>query len=107
MFEGEAGVDAGGVTRDWFDGMARALAEDADDPKGTSFFAAATDQTLIPRCVDRVVLGDQPAEERFRGLLSLGKFLALAVLRERPLPLSFSIVACKYFLRVPVGLQDV
>jgi len=105
-FEGEAGIDAGGLTRDWFDGVAKALAQDADDPKGTSYLAAATDQTLIPRCVENILV-DTPSEERFRGLLSIGKFLALAVLRERPLPLSFSIVVCKYFLRVPVGMHDV
>eukprot|EP00411_Alexandrium_monilatum_P107564 CAMPEP_0175781666 /NCGR_PEP_ID=MMETSP0097-20121207/77386_1 /TAXON_ID=311494 /ORGANISM="Alexandrium monilatum, Strain CCMP3105" /LENGTH=49 /DNA_ID= /DNA_START= /DNA_END= /DNA_ORIENTATION= len=28
-FEGEEGVDLGGLSKDWFDAVARALAEDA------------------------------------------------------------------------------
>lgn len=102
-FKDEAGVDAGGLSRDWFDSVARALvagATQVDIKRGGGILTTAADQTLLPR--------PGPEDDlRFQNLFAFGKFLALAVLSARPLPLSFSIVACKYFLRVPVGLADV
>jgi len=101
MYLGEAGIDAGGVLRDWFDSLARALADGAEDLAGSSFFTLAPDQTLVPRPVK------YDDEEKFRVFLSIGKFIALIVLREKPVPLSFSLAVCKCFLKVPVGMSDV
>mmetsp|Transcript_37968 Transcript_37968/g.118459 ORF Transcript_37968/g.118459 Transcript_37968/m.118459 type:complete len:265 (+) Transcript_37968:821-1615(+) len=39
--------------------------------------------------------------------MSLGRFMALAVFHQHPLPLSFSLILCKHLLRVPVGMEDV
>lgn len=107
-FLGELGADAGGLTRDWFDSVARALAVGTDEVSGSSLLTTAPDQTLIPRPVGldhgEVLEEDH---EKYKSLMALGRFLALAVYRERPLPLSFSLVACKHLLSVPVGMADV
>lgn len=107
-FAGEMGVDAGGLTRDWFDSVSRMLAQGADDVKGVSLLALAPDQTLIPRPItDGSGEISDEQEQRFRSLLAVGRFIALAVLREQSLPLSFSLVVCKYLLQVAVGMVDV
>mmetsp|Transcript_107097 Transcript_107097/g.298274 ORF Transcript_107097/g.298274 Transcript_107097/m.298274 type:complete len:684 (-) Transcript_107097:106-2157(-) len=109
LFDGESGSDFGGLTRDWFDSVGRALAERADDVRGSSLLAMAPDQTLIPRPVALGEDGSVQAEqqEKFRAFMSLGRFMALAVFHEHPLPLSFSLILCKHLLRVPVGMEDV
>lgn len=107
-FEGEKGIDMGGPTREWFDFVALRLAEGASDVRGSSLLATAPDRTLIPRPIagptEEV---SQGKKERYSELMALGKFIALAIYRDRPLPLSFSLIACKHFLEVPVGLDDV
>uniref|UniRef100_A0A7S4SRU5 HECT-type E3 ubiquitin transferase n=1 Tax=Alexandrium monilatum TaxID=311494 RepID=A0A7S4SRU5_9DINO len=113
LFEGESGFDVGGLTRDWFDSVGRALTEHVDDIKGSSLLTMAPDQTLIPRPVDcgepsSLQAGSpQTAQEKFRPFMSLGRFMALAVFHQHPLPLSFSLILCKHLLRVPVGMEDV
>lgn len=66
-------------------------------------FVFAPDRTLIPR----PVRDDTGRDARLRKLFAAGKFLALAVLKMRPLPMSFSLVTCKYILSRPVGMDDV
>eukprot|EP00419_Tripos_fusus_P040373 CAMPEP_0172795674 /NCGR_PEP_ID=MMETSP1074-20121228/210601_1 /TAXON_ID=2916 /ORGANISM="Ceratium fusus, Strain PA161109" /LENGTH=594 /DNA_ID=CAMNT_0013632763 /DNA_START=421 /DNA_END=2202 /DNA_ORIENTATION=+ len=112
LFEGEPGFDVGGLTRDWFDSVGRALADGANDAKGSSLLVVAPDQTLIPRpsqCkdIDAMEMATPELQGRFRYFMSLGRFMALAVFHENPLPLSFAFVLCKYLLRVPVGMEDV
>jgi hypothetical protein len=108
LFEGEPGFDVGGLTRDWFDSVGRALADGANDAKGSSLLVVAPDQTLIPRPnVDAGEKSEPELQGRFRHFMSLGRFMALAVFHEHPLPLSFALVLCKYLLRVPVGMEDV
>merc|ERR550514_1221586 len=102
-YEGEEGIDAGGLARDWFDGVAKALNDDAADGK-TSLLATAPDSTLTPR---PEISGEREDPDKFRSFIALGRFLALAVLQETPLPLSFSLLACKHILKVPVGMDDV
>jgi len=134
-YQDELGSDAGGLTRDWFDSVARALAEGAEDINGASLLVVAPDQTLMPRPIAQGPrgasaaeakgsggTGEMPAEgqvlrhddvddprvlEKLRSLLAVGRFLALAVYKEQPLPLSFSLVACKNLLGAPVGMMDV
>eukprot|EP00927_Polykrikos_kofoidii_P065682 TRINITY_DN61414_c0_g1_i1.p1 TRINITY_DN61414_c0_g1~~TRINITY_DN61414_c0_g1_i1.p1 ORF type:complete len:800 (+),score=117.96 TRINITY_DN61414_c0_g1_i1:300-2699(+) len=107
-FEDERGSDSGGVTRDWFDSVAHALVDGSDNVKGNSLLAEAPDRTLVPRPIGRNYDDLSPeAQEKFRSLLAIGRFLALAVHWGQPLPLSFSTVACKHILGVPVGMIDV
>lgn len=107
-FEGEQGIDMGGPTRDWFDTVALRLAQGAGDVRGSSLLATAPDRTLIPRPIAGPTEAvSQGNKERYSELMALGKFIALAIFRDRPLPLSFSLIACKHFLEVPVGMDDV
>lgn len=101
-FNDEMGSDAGGLTRDWFHTVATLLAQGADDMHGSSLFATAPDGTLIPRPVQQ-----KDDHDKFRDLLAAGRFLALAVYREQPLPISFGLITCKHVLGVPVGMDDV
>jgi len=102
-FEGEAGVDGGGLCRDWFDAFATALTEGADNlSSGSSSLVVAQDQTLVPRPVT-----GEMEEVRLRALFAIGRFLALAVLRKQPVPLSFNLVTYKHLLGIPVGMDDV
>lgn len=109
-FEGEEGVDCGGLTRDWFDAVGQALLEGVGDVRGSSLLTLAPDQTLMPRPVSHGGDCEEVAEadeESYRSLLALGRFLALAILHWQALPLSFSLVFCKHFLRLPIGMDDV
>eukprot|EP00927_Polykrikos_kofoidii_P025047 TRINITY_DN22587_c0_g1_i1.p1 TRINITY_DN22587_c0_g1~~TRINITY_DN22587_c0_g1_i1.p1 ORF type:complete len:906 (+),score=139.02 TRINITY_DN22587_c0_g1_i1:27-2720(+) len=105
-FVGEPGMDHGGVSKDWFDAVAAAVSTDgAGGLEGTSLFMQAADRSLLPRpvsCDDEVA-----RESRYRFLFAVGKFLALSVIREQPLPLALNPVVCKYLLEVPVGMDDV
>lgn len=103
FFEGEEGFDAGGLTRDWFDSMAKAFNELAEDGN-TGILTTAPDGTLTlrPKASD-----EREHPNKFRSIIALGRFLALAVFRERPLPLSFSLLLCKHILKTPVGMDDV
>lgn len=46
-------------------------------------------------------------DQRYRDLLAVGRFFALAVLQSKPLPLSMSEILCKHMLHVPVDACDV
>lgn len=106
-FDGEEGIDSGGLTRDWFDSVARTVAEGAY--KSNGLVALAPDGTLMPRSVALRGGAEATEEEvdQMRSLLALGRFLALAVFFGRPLPLALSLVVCKYILRCPVSMDDV
>lgn len=113
-FEGEDGIDAGGLRRDWFDSVGQALLKGADEAHGSSFFALAPDKTLVPRCtgadeLKRAGTLDQNAEviERLRKLMDVGRFVALAVLHEQPVPLCLGAPFLKCMLKVPVHFSDV
>lgn len=107
-FIGEPALDAGGPSREWFDLVAKALADGPQDPDGKSLLVNAPDQTLLPRPIgEDSGEVDKANHDRYRSLLAVGRFLALAVARQRPLPLSFSTIACKHMLGKAVGMIDV
>lgn len=103
-FEGELGIDAGGLTRDWFDCVAAALVEAGTAPEG--LLTMAVDGTLSPSPAPS---GEEEPERmrRLCALVALGRFLALAVLHEMPLPISLGSALCKHLLMHPVDLEDV
>jgi len=111
-FEGEEGIDSGGVTRDWFDAVGRMVAEDS--AAGRGLMALAPDRSLMPRTVlgrssgasDSKVTAQVEADHML-ALLALGRFLAIALLCAKPLPLSLSSVVCKYLLQSPISMDDV
>ncbi|CAE8638204.1 unnamed protein product, partial [Polarella glacialis] len=91
-FEGELGIDAGGLQRDWFDSVGRALAAG----RGPLVFVGDG-------------LGPKRAAsdgKDLRRMLAVGRFLALAVLRGHPLPLQLSGAVCKHLLLWPLSLRD-
>lgn len=98
-FESEPGLDDGGLTRDWFDSFARALNEDAATGK-EGLLATAPDSTLMPR-------PSTDSSKKLLDFIALGRFLALAVFREKPVPISISLLICKCILNVRVGVDDV
>lgn len=129
-FSGENGVDAGGITCDWFDSVAITLTRNAKDLHSSSPLTTAVDHTLIPRpnceVVEEGCAGELPhdgptdgqspgsrpsaspqAENQLRSLVAFGRFLGLAVFRHQPLPLSLSFVVCKHLLGVPICMSDV
>lgn len=107
-FQGEPGQDLGGVRRDWFDSVARELLRGIGDGSNpNSLLVEGHDSTLIPRPSTDQGTVSRTDEEKYRALMALGRFIALAVYREQPLPLAFSLVACKHFLSAPIGKDDV
>mmetsp|Transcript_2250 Transcript_2250/g.5728 ORF Transcript_2250/g.5728 Transcript_2250/m.5728 type:complete len:770 (-) Transcript_2250:39-2348(-) len=107
QFKGEGGVDAGGLRRDWFDEVARALLDGAGDAEGESLLAFQEDQTLLPRPRPEKAGTSGKMDERDKQLFGVGVFLALALYHSQPLPLSFSMIACKFFCGRAVGMGDV
>lgn len=97
-FVGEQGVDVGGLSKDWFDAVAHGLAGGA---AGGGPLAAAPDGALAPG----PAAGGGAAG--LREAMAAGRFLALAVLRGRPLPLLLSPVTCKHLLGLPIAAEDV
>mmetsp|Transcript_70141 Transcript_70141/g.195123 ORF Transcript_70141/g.195123 Transcript_70141/m.195123 type:complete len:702 (+) Transcript_70141:44-2149(+) len=91
---GEPGIDAGGLRRDWFDGLGKALVKAADSPDG--HFCYAPDSTICPR----------PGERRFRDLFAIGRLLGLAIWFEIPVPIPLNPVACKCILQEAIGVRD-
>jgi len=107
-FEGEVGIDAGGLLRNWFDSVGLALSADASSP-----LVAEADATLAPRrsfppgSGAHVGVEDDPeGPQMLQSFLALGRFLATAVLRGKPLPLQLSSVCCKLLLQEPLTLAD-
>lgn len=100
-FKNEYGDDHGGVTRDWFDCLARAMTQGSE-----ALFAPLEDGTLAPR-PPKNGISDTQQVAMHRQLFAAGKFLAIAVLHPQPLPLSFNLVLCKHFLKMPVDMHDV
>lgn len=106
-FKDEFAIDMGGVTRDWFDSVAKVLMEEAGDPR-RGILAKAADETLIPRPQPQTEAESSAEEQkRLRGLVALGRFVALAVFHKQPIPVAVSSIACKHMLNVPVGEKDV
>merc|ERR1719329_387093 len=118
-FQGEQGIDGGGLTRDWFDSMALALAKSAEDEAGSSLFVATTDDTLMPRpagfkdeaedSARNSGASSLPAEvkARFAKLVTAGRFIGAAVLRNYALPLSFGTVLLKHMCDEEIDYKDV
>lgn len=103
-FEGEPAIDAGGPSREWFTALPGELARGSEDPTGDSLFVESQDQSLLPRPSLR---GGEEDTETLRKLSAVGRFVALAVILEKPLPFPTSTIMCKYLLGEAVGLQDV
>mmetsp|Transcript_26509 Transcript_26509/g.48533 ORF Transcript_26509/g.48533 Transcript_26509/m.48533 type:complete len:768 (+) Transcript_26509:89-2392(+) len=107
QFKSEGGVDAGGLRRDWFESVARALLDGAGNAEGESLLAFQEDQTLLPRPRPGPSDSSGKMDERDKQLWAVGVFLALALYHSQPLPLSFSMIACKFFCGRKVELRDV
>lgn len=129
-YEGEKGVDAGGLTKDWFDALARALSKEAGVPVVRNdgsivlaeveepLFAVSDDCTLVPRPSSNPIEVDAtfaaardgseddgtawPALRRLQRFFATGRFFALAILRERPLPVSLGLAVRRLLLRKPL-----
>merc|ERR1712232_718035 len=106
-FQDEEGVDAGGLRREWFDRIGKAVhaaAERCDTPDADGYkgqFMLSPDRTVAPRpCGENY-------EPDFKELFALGRLAALAIWFDIPLPLPFSRICCKFLLGVPVGPVDV
>jgi E3 ubiquitin-protein ligase HUWE1 len=91
---GEKGIDAGGLTRDWFDTLGRALAVSAETGEG--HLMVLPDKTLAPR----------PYDTRFSDLYATGRLIGLALWFGIPLPLPLGTVTCKFMLDVPISPVD-
>jgi len=104
-YEGELGVDEGGITRDWFDALGEAMVEGSEDDQGTSLLALGKSSRML---IPRPARSGAADEARCRELLLAGRFLALgAVHGGRPLPLPLSPLVCKYIVGEPVDMADV
>jgi len=94
-FEGEKGIDAGGLLRDWFDSVALAL-ENSSKPMMSEI------DGLAPAGDD-----DRFGVEELRDFVALGRFLAAALIRGHPLPLRLCSVCCKILVQTQLSLCDV
>jgi len=114
-FSGELGQDEGGVLRDWFDSVGRQLFKEAEHGappllREGSGHEAAAERVPLPLlqrqvCDETVVL--RPDTGRFEDFYTLGRFLALAVIRGTRVPLHFSRAAWKLLIGAPIEAADV
>ena len=77
-YEGEKGIDAGGLLRDWFDAVATAL--------------SVQGSPLMEEADGLVCTGPDEAwgQQELESCAAVGRFLATALLRGHPLPLQLS-----------------
>merc|ERR1719253_383829 len=106
IYVGEDGVDHGGLSVNWFEEVGQALVNGAELDDGPSLlFMGKSSKMLIPRPCKTEGLSDN--EERCRGLLLAGRFLALGVVHGgRPLPCPLSPLVAKYILGYTVDKSD-
>eukprot|EP00038_Savillea_parva_P000639 m.97467 g.97467 ORF g.97467 m.97467 type:complete len:935 (-) comp10217_c0_seq1:217-3021(-) len=95
-FEGELGMDMGGVSRDFFENV---LSSYINDPK-TGLFAPAPDGGLLPK------KGASKTTEGVR-LFALGRLMALAVTSGIPLSVRFSRMLYKVLLGEEITADEV
>lgn len=95
-FEGEKGIDAGGLLRDWFDSVGQALTATSTSP-------------LMSECDGLAPQGgdEELTLQDLRSFVALGRFFATALLRGHPLPLHLSSVCCKLLVQAQLSLCDV
>jgi len=105
IFKEESGIDAGGLTRDWFDSFSKALTEGAEDEKGHSLLTVAPDETLVPR--PSPSCSEEENRTRLTKLVAVGRFLGLAILQKQVLPISFNLIFYKALLNLEVSAADV
>lgn len=111
-YDGEEGIDYGGLAMDWFEEVGQALVNGADKEDGDSLLSVGlSSRMLIPRpsrsCCQEESDSLPGDAERFRGLLLTGRFLALGVVHGgRPLPIPLSPLVCKYILGCRIDKSD-
>lgn len=96
-FEGEAGLDDGGVIRDWFDSLGTRLTEEAAEGRRSLLSLQECDGTLVLR----------GGTGRWEDFYALGRLLALAVCRGARIPVHFSRATWKMLMREPIEANDV
>jgi len=101
-YEDEPAIDTGGVARDWFESVAKAIRDSSSEVSDGPLVTVA-DGTLMPRPA-----GENPLQRfrRLQSLFTVGRFLGLAVWWERPLPLAFGPVMSKHMLGLPITPDD-
>lgn len=96
-FHGEEGVDAGGVTREWFQVLTRAMF----DPNYALFIPVSSDRTTFhPNKASHV------NEEHLNFFKFIGKVIGKAVYEGRLLECYFSRAMYKRILGKPVSVKD-
>ena len=110
-FRGEVAIDAGGVVREWFEVVARALFEDADigafEAKPEAGYAANVNPVSGNAHYDakrRAKLG--LAIDHLRLFRFAGRFVAKALRDQIPLPVTLALPLLKHVLAVPLSFSD-
>lgn len=96
-FEGEPGIDDGGVSREWYEVLSREIL----NPMYGLFKAASPGSSVFQ--VDPLAEGNPDKEAVFK---FVGRFLGRAVYDQYTVGLYFSRVVYKYFLGEPISLSD-
>lgn len=96
-FEGEPGIDDGGVSREWYEVLSREIL----NPMYGLFKAAAPGSSMFQ--INPLAEGNPDKEAIFR---FVGRFLGRAVYDQYTIGLYFSRVVYKYFLGEPISLSD-
>ncbi|KAF2460493.1 hypothetical protein BDY21DRAFT_166279 [Lineolata rhizophorae] len=96
-FHGEEGVDAGGVTREWFQVLSRQMF----DPNYALFIPVASDRTTFHPNKDSAINAEHLQYFKF-----IGRILGKALYENRVLDCHFSRAVYKRILGKPVSIKD-
>ena len=96
-FQGEEGVDAGGVTREWFQVLARQMF----NPDYALFVPVASDRTTFHPNKNSYI-----NEEHLSFFKFIGQIIGKALYEGRPLDCHFSRAVYKRILGRPVSIKD-
>lgn len=100
-FEGENGVDAGGLTREWFSMVGQLVAGSCDnDPAGGLFVREQEKSYLV---VDKHRF---QTEQDLKAWYGFGRLLALAILKNELISIELPVFFYARFMKERVELQD-
>mmetsp|Transcript_97032 Transcript_97032/g.182486 ORF Transcript_97032/g.182486 Transcript_97032/m.182486 type:complete len:890 (+) Transcript_97032:67-2736(+) len=99
-FQGEFGMDHGGVKRDFFTSVANAL-------KSGEYLVEGPDQCLLPKPSPAGGTLGLHVDELRRTYMAIGRFVAVALLQKQQVPLDFSHLAFKILLGREVTAHDI
>ncbi len=110
-FNGEKGIDAGGLSREWYSAVGSILGDvGSKDPAGGLFKMNTqpgdAPQTTARYLVPNIEKGQSLSRERYNEFVGFGKLMALAIIQKQQLGMDLPTFFFAKFLNDDIRIQD-